>query len=138
MDANPFKTVNRGGNIFITQNSDLYTAHYFETQPKSAYHVLFYTTAARVGTITGAIIQAAAYWRRALFRTDANNVITQVGSTQTPAADLEDAAGWQCLIVPDVANKRILCQVAADGTPTNWQTWAEIFVADTMAVAGGF
>lgn len=119
MDPTRFNTVNRGGNPFITNNSTLQTAATLQAQPRTMYEIVARVRAFRVQA--GYFNEVASYWRRAVFYSDENKVLTQVGATQTIGTDIETSGGWQCLLLPNPAdNTQIAVQVAADGTPTNW------------------
>lgn len=118
-------TWNRGGVTFQTLTSDLFRAVIIPTKAGAAYSVTFKALAFRVQNYA----QMGSYWKKADFRTDpTTGVVTQVSTTQSVVADVEDAAGWQCLINPDtgVDNTQIVISVAADGTPTNWMVDAEV------------
>ena len=121
-------TVSRGGLVFATQNANLTTAATFQTKPNSSYALRARGVYNRPGAN-----QAAFYQRMALFRTDAAGVLTQVGATITIGTDLEDTAGAQFLISP--LGTTIIIQVAAEGTPTNWNINHELDSADDLAQA---
>lgn len=121
-------TVSRGGLVSATQNSDLITKGTFQTKPSTTYAL----RARGVYTRPGAN-QAGFYQRAALFRTDANGVLTQVGATVTIGTDLEDTPGAQFLISP--LGTTIIIQVASEGTPSNWNINHELDSVDTLAQA---
>lgn len=123
-----FNTSLRGGIPKITTTSDLVEAGAFQTKPNATYDVEVKACYQRPGAN-----QAASYWKRALFRTNAAGVLTQVSTTQTVAADLEDAAGAQCLV--DANGTQIRVRVAAEGDPTNWNVDMYVRSADILAQA---
>lgn len=119
----------RGDIRFTTTTSDLVTAATFQTKPSTAYHAQFWAVATREDATAGSGI----YWRRALFRTDANGVLTQVSTTQTPGADIEDNAGWQFLI--GATGTTIIVQIAGEGSPCQWAIASDIHTVDAIAIA---
>lgn len=121
-------TSKRGGIPFQTLNSDLVNAVTFATKPNSAYQVQAYGTAYRTDDDS----QGAAYWRRAAYRVDATGAVTQIGANQTPAADLEDGAGWQFIL--SVSGTNLLIQVAGQGTPCYWNIDWEIQIVDNVPI----
>lgn len=75
-------------------------------------------------TVSGAALPAAySYWRRALYVTDSAGAITQVGSTQTPAADLESVAGADLIIT--ISGSSIILSVSAS-FPTQWTVTGQV------------
>lgn len=131
-----FNTTNRGGVIFVTNDSTLQTASTFSASPNTLYEVIVHALAFRVQR--GFFNQAGSYWRRALFYSNASKVLTQVSTTQTIGTDIETLAGWQCQVLVNPADStQIVVQVAADGTPTNWQIDVEstVRVVDQIAQA---
>lgn len=131
MASTRFNIPIRGGNPFVTQTSDLYEAGYMDTRPNTFYQVFVKATAGRI--LANGTNQAGAYWKRAAFRTDSSGNITQVSTTQSVAADIEDAAGWQCVVEADTTNNRISVKVAADGTPTNWNVECDVELVNISA-----
>lgn len=121
-----FNVVKRGGVPFTTNNSDLITAVTLATKPNTSYDVQIRAVYQRPGAN-----QAGSYWRRALFRTDASGTLTQVSTTQTPAADIEDTAGAQLLL--QASGNDIAVLIAAEGSPTNWDIYSDVWIADPVA-----
>lgn len=121
-------TEKRGGIVLVTNNSDLTTALTFQTKPNTSYDIEVRGVYQRVGSN-----QASSYWRRGLFRTNAAGVVTQVGDIQTPAADLEDAAGAQFVL--SISGTTLRVQVAAEGSPVNWTVDHYLRIADAVAQA---
>lgn len=122
-----FNTRNREGIHFATTNADVTEVALFDTVPSTAYQLLVRVTGF---TKSGAASPAAyAYWRRALYVTSAAGAVTQVGATQTPAADLESDAGATLTLA--IVGTQVVLTVSAS-YPTNWVLDAYIGVADDV------
>lgn len=120
-----FNVVSRGGVPFTTNSSDQIVAVTYQTKPNTAYDLQIRAVYLRPGAN-----QAGSYWRRALFRTDASGVLTQVSTTQTPAADIEDTAGAFLLVA--ASGTEIQITIAAEGSPVNWDINNYMIVADLI------
>lgn len=116
----------RGNVILRTDTSDHAILAQFQTKPNTAYQCFFKITAYR----TQNDAEAGFYWRRAAFRTNANGVLTQVSTTQTPAADIEDTAAWTVTVIP--SGTKISVEADASGSPVYWAVDSEIHVVDNV------
>lgn len=122
-----FHTRNRQGVHFATTNADVTQIALFDTVPSTAYQLDVKVTGF---TTSGAAAPAAyAYWRRALYVTNGDGVVTQVGANQTPAADLESDAGATLGLA--VVGTQVVLTISA-AFPTNWVLDAYIGVADDV------
>jgi len=121
-----FNTRNRQGVHKATTNSDKTVLALFNTVPSTAYQLDLKVTGF---TTSGAAAPAAyAYWRRALYVTDAAGTVTLVGAVQTPAADLESLVADLNLVI---SGTTVTMEVDAS-FPINWVLDAYIGVADDV------
>jgi hypothetical protein len=111
-----------GDIIYQANNSDSQIAATFQTAPKSAYQMMFRVIAFRTDTYS----VAGAYFKRALYRTDAAGVITQVSTTQSVAADLEDNANWGFNL--QIVGTTIALVISGEGAPDTWSIRSDIQV----------
>lgn len=128
MAATKFNVPLRGNVILTTTTADLQELVTFQTKPNSAYQVEIKAVYRR----NQGDGQLGAYWRRAAFRTNADGTLTQVSTTQTPAADIEDEAGAQFLV--DANGTEIRVRGAAEGSPVYWAITSDINVVDNVPV----
>lgn len=126
--ATQLNVATRHGVLFRTANATPVVAVNFPTRPSKVYWIELKISAAYSDTSAGAL-----YWLVGAFRTDAAGALTQIGSTASVVAALEDTGGMAATMAASSTNVALTVTGVAV-TNIEWRIDSDIHETDYIMI----